>query len=145
MANEMMMSYKGKYCPTRQYMPAKPVKWSLKLWCLTDSRSSYMWTFDAYCGAPQVDEGEATSKKRDAKQGMNAVKKLVRGLDGRGHTCLMDNSLTSIELFREMEQRGLYVMGNVQNNRIGYSKLGSNESIWKNNIKSTRYIRLEDA
>jgi hypothetical protein len=29
--DDMMVRYKGKYCPARQYMPKKPIKWGLKL------------------------------------------------------------------------------------------------------------------
>lgn len=49
--DEMMIRYKGLYCPARQYMPKKPKKWSIKVWCLADSRSKYVFTFDIYCGA----------------------------------------------------------------------------------------------
>jgi hypothetical protein len=29
--DEMMVRYKGSYCPARQYMPKKPQKWGLKV------------------------------------------------------------------------------------------------------------------
>lgn len=29
--NEMMVRYKGKYCPIRQYLPNKPCKWGIKV------------------------------------------------------------------------------------------------------------------
>jgi hypothetical protein len=31
--DEMMIRYKGTYSPIRQYMPNKPHKWDLKVWC----------------------------------------------------------------------------------------------------------------
>jgi hypothetical protein len=36
--DETMVRYKGSYCPARQYMPKKPVKWGLKVWCVADSK-----------------------------------------------------------------------------------------------------------
>jgi len=52
--DEMMIRYKGSYCPARQYMPKKPQKWGIKVWCLADSVSKYVFNFDIYCGAHSV-------------------------------------------------------------------------------------------
>ena len=75
-----------------------------------------MWTFDVYCGAPHVDNGEAKSKKGDVKQAKNVVKKLLDGLNGKGRTCTMNNCFTSIELFVNLEHRGIYATWIVRNN-----------------------------
>jgi hypothetical protein len=48
--DEMMVRNKGTYSPRRQYMPNKPLKWGLKVWCLACSVSKYVWNFDFYCG-----------------------------------------------------------------------------------------------
>jgi hypothetical protein len=48
--DEMMVRYKGSYCPIRQYMPKKPEKWGIKFWVLTDSVSKFIYCFDIYCG-----------------------------------------------------------------------------------------------
>jgi hypothetical protein len=31
--DEIMVRYKGSYCPIRQYLPMKPEKWDIKIWC----------------------------------------------------------------------------------------------------------------
>lgn len=100
-------------------MPAKHVKRGLKLWHLMDSRSKYVCTFDAYCGAPHVDDGEAKVKERRRETIEDVVKKLLDGLNGRGHTCMMNNCFTSIELFMDLEHRGIHATRIVHNNRIG--------------------------
>ena len=46
--DEMMIRYKGLYCPIRQYMPKKPEKWGVKLWVLADSVSKYVYDFEVY-------------------------------------------------------------------------------------------------
>jgi hypothetical protein len=43
--DEMMVRYKGKYCPAWQYMPKKPIKW-----CLACVASKFIYNFDVYCG-----------------------------------------------------------------------------------------------
>lgn len=32
--DEMMVTYKGKFCTIHQYLPDKPCKWGLKVWCV---------------------------------------------------------------------------------------------------------------
>jgi hypothetical protein len=44
--DEMMVRYKGSYCPIRQYLPMKPKKWSIKIWYLADSATKYVYDFD---------------------------------------------------------------------------------------------------
>ena len=48
--DEMMISYKGSNCPVRQYLPQKSQKWGVKVWCLADSASKYVYYFEFYCG-----------------------------------------------------------------------------------------------
>jgi len=89
--NEMMIMYKGKYCAIRQYLPSKPVKWGIKIWCLTDSVTKYVSNFDVYCGGRSKYEKLKGYKKGDPKQGKFVVLNLVRGLERRGHVILRDN------------------------------------------------------
>jgi hypothetical protein len=46
--DEMMIRYKGTYCPLRQDMPQKPQKWSIKVWCLACSVTKFVWNFAIY-------------------------------------------------------------------------------------------------
>ena len=48
--DESMVIYKGKYCPVRQYMPKKPIRFSIKVWTAADAISKYLWNFKVYYG-----------------------------------------------------------------------------------------------
>jgi hypothetical protein len=48
--DEMMVRYKGSYCPIQQYMSKKPEKWGIKFWVLADSVSKFIYCFEIYCG-----------------------------------------------------------------------------------------------
>jgi hypothetical protein len=48
--DKMMIRYKGSYSPIGQYMPNKPQKWGLKIWCLAYAVSKYVYNFSIYCG-----------------------------------------------------------------------------------------------
>lgn len=45
-ADEMMVC--GKYCAIRSYLPNKPNKWGIKVWCLTDAVGKYAWTWGGH-------------------------------------------------------------------------------------------------
>ena len=39
--DEMMICYKGIYCPLWQYMPQKPQKWGIKIWYIACSMTKF--------------------------------------------------------------------------------------------------------
>jgi len=44
-----MIKYKG-HTSLKQYMPMKPIKRGIKMWCGTDSHSGYLCDYDIYTG-----------------------------------------------------------------------------------------------
>lgn len=88
-------------------MPKKPQKWGLKIWCLADSVTQYVSNFDVYCGASMESLDDPSSKNGEAKQGQKVVESLVCGLENRGHVVVIDNFFSSVEFFRDLEQRGI--------------------------------------
>jgi hypothetical protein len=99
--DESMVMYKGKYCPMRQYMPKKPVRFGIKVWAAADAISKYLWNFEVYCGKqgnpcdddmPSDEDFESgmlmdnlggSSSKGEGFQGRNVVKDLLKDLGGR--------------------------------------------------------------
>jgi hypothetical protein len=47
---EIMICYKGTYCPLCQYMPQKPQKWGIKIWCMACLVTKFVWKFAVYFG-----------------------------------------------------------------------------------------------
>ena len=117
--DEMMIQYKGKYCGIRQYMPKKPTKWGIKVWCLTDSQARYVWTFEVYCGANKGVPGIKGSKRGESKQGANMVHGLLCGLENRGHRVVMDHFFSSVLLFMDLLNKGTYATDTVRTDHIG--------------------------
>jgi hypothetical protein len=115
--DECMVMYKGQYCPIRQYMPLKPIRFGIKVWVATDALSKYLWNFEIYCGKGgnphdvdnDSDEDSDGGSSSDAEvtragieeglQGRNVVKSLMQDLVGRGHIVTTDNFFTSVPLF----------------------------------------------
>ena len=116
--DEMMISYKGTYCPMHQYLLNKPCKWDIKVWCLTDSSLKYIYDFDVYCGHDHnlaVDTEPVQPVVRgEPRLAHNVVLNLVRGLEGKVHVIVMDNYFSSIGLFEELRGMEIYAMRTVR-------------------------------
>ena len=129
--DEMMVRYKGTYCPTRQYMPKKPQNWGIKIWTLEDSTSKYVYNFDIYC--KQQGEGQARVQGQHGESSLasEVVTKLITGLEFLEHCITMDNYFTSIPLFVELASMGIYATGSVRANCIGIPSHLKNTRIFK--------------
>ncbi|MEG7522740.1 MAG: transposase, partial [Chromatiales bacterium] len=47
--DESMIKFKGRL-GFRQYMPAKPIKWGIKVWALCESNTGYAYHIQVYTG-----------------------------------------------------------------------------------------------
>jgi len=52
--NESMVKYKGKFISFVQYMPAKPIKHGIKIWCMCCAYTGLLVVFEVYTGAEAV-------------------------------------------------------------------------------------------
>lgn len=93
-----------------QYIPAKPVKWGVKVWVLCDSVNGYICTFDVYTGndPPAV----LLCMPMDS-----IVMKLVQSYLKKGHVIYTDNCYSSPQLFEDLLKEGTYASGTVRTNR----------------------------
>jgi hypothetical protein len=88
----MMIGYKGTYCPAMQYLPNKPQMWGVKVWCLSDSKSKYVYDFDIYCDKNNdVVAEDANALGVEASVATKMVLDLLSGLEGKGHVVVIDN------------------------------------------------------
>lgn len=85
----MMFYYKGKYCP-RQYLPNKPVKSNVKVWCLNNIVLKYICNFIVYQSASNVDPTKMIFFLNEAQQGGNVIRKLVGPIEKRRHVVVMN-------------------------------------------------------
>jgi hypothetical protein len=100
--DEMMVRYKGTYSPIRQYMPNKPQKWGLKIWCLADAVSKYVYNFSVYCGKIITGNTAEMAPRIHGGLAHNVVMGLMEGLENKGHVVVVDNYFSSVGLFEEL-------------------------------------------
>ena len=94
--NKMMIQYKGSYFLACQYVLKKPPKWGIKVWCLVDAKSKFVYNFNIYCGRNGMKDEERDidgqlAKKGEPKLANNVVMKLIEGNERKEHYILMDN------------------------------------------------------
>jgi hypothetical protein len=145
--DEMMVRYKRKYCPARQYMPKKTIKWGLKLWCLACAASKFIYNFDVYCGKSSrtVDVPEPSGQGNEGNLAEAVVLKMVDGTENKGHVVFMDNYFIGVGLFKKLLDRGIYATGTVRNNCIGLPLQLSDTKEFNKNIQGTMDWRMHDS
>jgi len=127
--DELMVRYKGKFCPVRQYLPSKPTKWGLKVWCVVDAVSKYVYSFEVYTGASLAVSLRGAARG-EAKTGYTVVSNLTEGLHGKHHIVFTDNFFTSPKLLADLAVKDTFGCGTVRSNRIGLPKAITNTKLF---------------
>ncbi|XP_062583974.1 piggyBac transposable element-derived protein 4-like [Saccostrea cucullata] len=110
--DESMIKFKGRLS-FRQYLPAKPVKWGVKVWALAESDTGYLSKFQVYTGKENNQEKGLTHR---------VVMDLCHHYFGSNLCVYMDNFYTSPELLNDLHIRGIMACGTVRVNRKGLPK-----------------------
>lgn len=142
--DEMMIRYKGTYCPARQYMPQKLQKWGIKVWCLADAISKFVSNFEVYCGKDPTIANEASIPRGQPKLAHNVVLHLLTSNEGRGHVIAMDNFFTSIPLFKDLLDKGIYATRTVRANRVGLPLVLKNTKAFAKSAQDTLEWRMHE-
>ena len=108
--DEGMIGFRGRLS-FRQYMPAKPTKYGIKVWMAADSSNGYVLNFDVYLGK------EVDGRRRIYGLGYDVVTKLIRPYMNRNHHVFFDNFFTSTKLLEHLEANDTFACGTVRCNR----------------------------
>ena len=101
--DEAMIKFQGR-SSLKQYLPAKPVKRGIKVWCGADSHNGYLCQFQVYTG-------QASSGEREVNLGGRVVQDL------KHYHLYFDNFFTSFALLTSLLSKGVYACGTA---RQGY-------------------------
>ena len=143
--DESIMPWRGRVA-WRQFIPSKPCRYGMKLYCLCESSSGYILKLKMYTGK----EGNA----REVDHGPNVVKVLTEDYLNTGHTLYTDSFFTSSELVTYMQDRGTSYVGTVLRHRRGNPpdisskamKVAKGNTVvrQKNNVVAVRYHDRKD-
>ena len=95
-------------------MLKKPQKWGLKIWCLIDAVSKYVYDFSVYCGKITTRDWAEPVPRSTKGLAQNVVMGFMHGLVNKGHVVVMDNYFSSIGLFEELASKGKYATRTMQ-------------------------------
>lgn len=139
--DEGCMPYKGRL-KFKCYNPAKPNKWHIKAFEVSDAQTGYCLGIEIYCGkgktrcannAPVLDPGCTETTKV-----VVGLLNKCRLLD-RGHHVYMDNYYSSPELFLELHARETFACGTARKNRknmplaVTTAKLKKGDCVFRRN------------
>lgn len=110
--DEAMIAFRGRLS-FKQYMPAKPTRYGIKVWCRADSANGFMNDFQIYTGKEQQAEVGLTTR---------VVLDLTTDIAGKHHVVNMDNYFTSPDLFERLHEMDILARGTARVNRRGYPK-----------------------
>lgn len=113
--DEGMIAFKGRLS-FRQYLPAKPTKFGIKVWARGHPRTGYISEFQIYVGKPDGKKGKGVGEEG---LGARVIKDLTAKIQNRNHHIYMDNYFSSPKLFDDLRRVGLYCCGTVRTNRKG--------------------------
>ena len=126
--DEVMIEFDGRLA-WKQYMPKKPVKWGIKLWCLCEATSGYCLAFTVYTGA----ETGVDAVTHDL--GYRIVMKLMENYLHQNRHVYADNYFTSVSLAKDLLAEDTYLCGTTRAhrrefpNKLASAKLKPGESI----------------
>ncbi|KAL2091670.1 hypothetical protein ACEWY4_013933 [Coilia grayii] len=127
----------------KQYMPKKPVKWGIKIWCLCDSLTGYCLAFNVYTGKDDV-EGKGLAHR--------IVMHLLRGYLGQHYHVYADNFFSSIPLVRDLLDNNTYYCGTIRKNSKGFPKqilepkltMGESRKVGRDGMMVCRWMDKRD-
>ena len=105
--DEAMIKFRGTLS-FRQYMPAKPTKYGIKVWERADSKNGYVCEFQVYVGKPGGNHG------REKELGRKVVERLTTHIRGKNHHVFFDNYFNSVVLHENLLANGIYGCGTVK-------------------------------
>ena len=95
--NKQLVPFRGR-CPFTEYMPSKPGKYGIKIFCLCNACVPFAFNGKIYVGKQP---GAATEKN----VGQNLVLYLTAPIQSTGRNVTMDNYFTGIQLTNMMLHR----------------------------------------
>lgn len=113
--DEAMVQFDGRLS-WKQYLPNKPVKWGIKLWCLCDAATGYCLAFMVYTGAETGD----VAPTHDL--GYRVVMELMSAYLNQQRHVYADNYFTTVTLAKELLRCGTYLCGTTRSHRREFPK-----------------------
>ncbi|XP_056643942.1 piggyBac transposable element-derived protein 4-like [Diorhabda sublineata] len=108
--DEMLVKFRGR-CSFRMFIKSKPGKYGLKVQCMCDAKTHYLYNAFIYTGKPLIQRNSSQSVPTQD------VLKLTEPVYGSNRNITGDSWFTSIELVDLLLQKGLTYVGTIRKNK----------------------------
>jgi hypothetical protein len=99
---------------TNQRIVSKSARYGIKLYVITDARTSFVLGVIVYTGKFTYTEARTASTKKTVQ----IVQQLCEPFRGTHRTIYVDRFYSSVDLLKELEEMQLYTTGTIMSNRI---------------------------
>jgi hypothetical protein len=107
--DEAMVSFKGRLA-FKQYMPAKPTKWGIKVWELADSHNGFVLNMQVYTGKAGVQgPGLQDAGREDVGLGHRVVEYLTRPYHRLNHHIYMLITSSTLSTWQRTWKRRVHI------------------------------------
>ena len=108
--DEMLPGFRGR-CGFRQYIPSKPNKYGIKIFCMADSKLFYTGNLEIYAGKQPKSPYFVDNKS------VAVVKRLAKPIYNSGRNITADNWFTDLGLITDLKKHRLSYVGTVRKNK----------------------------
>lgn len=98
-------------------MPNKPKKYGIKVLCLADAKSSYMYNGYIYTGKGSDGVG-LTKKQTELSVPTQSLVRLCKVIEGSNRNVTADNWFSSLEGVSELSKKKLTYVGTLKKNKL---------------------------
>lgn len=109
--DEGMIGFKGRLS-FRQYMPAKPTKYGIKVWMAADASNGFVVNHEVYLG-------KQPGRVFANGLGYSVVMELMAPFLNKNHHVYFDNFFSSPKLLEDLQNEGTYACSTVRAGRTG--------------------------
>lgn len=113
--DEMLVPFRGR-CGFRVYMPKKPHKYGIKIMCLTDAKTSFLYNAYIYTGKDSDGIG-LSPKEQQLSKPTQSVVRLCKPIQNSNRNVTGDNWFSSMELTEELEKMKLTYVGTMRKDK----------------------------
>lgn len=113
--DEMLVPFRGR-CGFRVYMPKKPHKYGIKIMCLTDAKTSYLYNAYIYTGKDSDGIG-LTPKEQELSKPTQSIVRLCKPIQNSNRNVTADNWFSSMELTESLEKMKLTYVGTMRKDK----------------------------
>ena len=117
--DEAMIAFRGRLS-FRQYLPNKPTKYGIKVWCRADPADGYLHQFQVYTGRLGL------AGRRETGLATRVVLDMASSIKDQHHIINADNFFTSPHLATKLLEDGTYYRGTARTNRRDFPSTAIN-------------------